>query len=248
MYSQIDKPECVFANQFFSSPKQLALVVRLDQGIDSIVFPVDTTLLKMHVKKLDINGKTVSPQKVYYEYRFTPLTDTVYKLPPAILWSDNKSFDIIRDKYVRLYKPRIVAESSETETDGFVPFASKSVEYKRFSREITSRISKNIAEQMIVLWASHIKLKVNDTFRIVIESNADFDRESVTINDMEGLSDKIKVISKETSAIYNNGYEKHYIRFICKAVASGKLKIKPLKIKTDHKIFETNIWELDIME
>ncbi len=248
MYSQIDKPECVFTNHFFSSPKQLALVVRFDQGIDSIAFPVDTTLLKMHVKKLDINGKAISPQKVYYEYRFTPLTDTVYKLPPAILWSDNKPFDIIRDKYVRLYKPKKNAEPSVNETFKYETYAPKSVEDKQLKREITSRISKNISEQMIVLWASHIKLKVNDKFRIVIESNADFDKESVTINDIEDLSDKIKVISQENSAIYNNGYEKHYISFICEAVASGQLKIKPLKIKTDHKIFETNIWELDIME
>ena len=41
-YGQIEEPQYILASKFFSSNNSIAIVVRYDNGIDSISFPIDT--------------------------------------------------------------------------------------------------------------------------------------------------------------------------------------------------------------
>ncbi len=124
----------------------------------------------------------------------------------------------------------------------------KSEKEEKLEREIDSKISKNATKTVVLLWTDKSKIKVNDKFRIIIESNAEFDTESITMDDINRLSDKIKVLSKITQSTYENGSENHNLIFICKALAKGKLKIKPIKVKTEHKTTKTKLRRVKIID
>ncbi|AXG72039.1 hypothetical protein KORDIASMS9_04301 [Kordia sp. SMS9] len=252
VFSQTDEPKSILVSKLYSY-ETLALVVRFDNGIDSIYFPIDTKLIKVQNKKLDANGKNVSPKKVYYEYRFTAKIDTTYKLPSAQLWSNNKSYEIPLDAYVILKKPQesirlskvdSIKLADKIEADRIEKY--KVAEKERLESKIESRISKNINERGLLLWTDKNIVKINDHFKIVIESNMDFDKTSISIEDIENLSQKFKVKSAGISTIYDNGFKHHYRYFICQALASGEVTMKPLEIKTEDKKIKTNHWNFKI--
>ncbi len=124
----------------------------------------------------------------------------------------------------------------------------KSEEEEWLESEINSRISKNATKTIVSLWTDKSKINVNDNFRIIIESNVEFDTESITIDDINHLSDKIKVLSKTTQSTYENGSENHSLIFMCKALVKGKLKIKPIKVKTEHKTIKTKRRRVKIID
>jgi len=254
VFCQTDEPKSILASKFYSF-ETLALVVRFDKGIDSINFPIDTKLIKIQNKRLDINGKDLSPKKVYYEYRFTAKVDTTYKLPSAKLWSNSKSYEIPLEQYVILKKPQKPIKLSKTDSIKIVEKkdADRMEKYKESEKErlegkIESRISKNINKRGLLLWTDKNILKINDRFRIVIESNLDFDKTCVSMEYIENLSEKFNVEKAGISTIYENGLEYHYRYFICKALEIGKVNIKPLEIKTENKKIKTNEWNFKIID
>ena len=117
VFSQTEEPKYILASKLYTY-KTLGLVVRFDKGIDSIYFPVDTKLIEVHKRRLDKTGNSEdeSSQKIYYEYRFTAKVDTTYKLPSAQLWSNNESYEILLDKYVKLKKTDKPTEIPQTNT------------------------------------------------------------------------------------------------------------------------------------
>lgn len=254
VYGQIDKPKYILASKLYSSNQTLALVVRFNKGIDSINFPIDTTLIKPFIKKLDINGKDISPKKVYYEYRFTAIRDTIYKLPSAQVWSNSKPFDISINEYVRLKKPKEIVTISksdslklELEKQKEKRKKLKLAQKQRLENKIDSRISRNIAQKTALLWIDKNILKVNEDFRIIIESNVDFDQENITIDYLNKLNDNIEVLKKIVASYYDNGNERYYIIFICKALAKGEFKVEPITIKTEKTTIKTNKWYTKII-
>ncbi|UNZ00343.1 hypothetical protein MQE36_08385 [Zhouia spongiae] len=254
VFCQTDEPKSILASKFYSF-ETFALVVRFDKGIDSINFPIDTKLIEIQIKKLDINGKDLSPKKVYYEYRFTAKVDTTYKLPSAKLWSNNKSYKIPLEEYVILKKPQKPIKLSKTDSIKMVEKEDvgkikkyEGSEKARLEGKIESRLSKNINKSVFLLWTDKNILKINDRFRIIIESNLDFDKTSISMEDIENLSKKFNVEKSGMSTIYDNGMEHYYIYFICKAMESGNIDIKPLKIKTQNKKIETNKWTFKIVD
>jgi len=254
IFCQTDEPKSILASKFYSY-KTLALVVRFDKGIDSINFPIDKNLIKIQNKKLDINGKNLSPKKVYYEYRFTAKIDTTYKLPSAQLWSNNKSYEIPLDEYVILKKPQKPVKLSKVDSINLMDKEEsdklekyKIAEKERLESKIESRISKNINKRGLLLWTDKNILKINDRFRIVIESNMDFYKTSISMGNIENLSKKFSVESAGISTIYENGYEYHYRYFICKALSSGKINLEPIEIKTENKKIKTNQWDFKIID
>lgn len=251
IYSQTETPKFILASKLYTY-KTLALVIRFDRGIDSLNFPIDTTLLKVFTKKLDINGKTISPKKVYYEYRFTAKIDTTYKLPSALIFSNNKSYEIPINEYVvlkKIIKPskadslKLIAQKKIDQLEKY-----KAAEKKRLESKINSRISPKINKQIILLWTDKDVLKINDNFRIVIESNKEFDITRIFKYHLNNLSEKFKIVRSTTSVIYENGSENHYTIFICKALYIGEVTIKPLEIKTEKKTIKTNQWTFNIIE
>ena len=254
VFSQVNEPKSILASKYYSF-ETLALVVRFDKGIDSINFPIDTNLIKSQNKTLDINGKNLATKKVYYEYRFTAKIDTTYKLPSAKLWSSNKSYEIPIDEYVILKKPKesvklpkvdsIILEDKQ-EVDRIKNH--KMSEKERLEGKIESRISKNINHKVFLLWTDKDIVKLNDRFRIVIESNMDFDKTSISMEFIENLSPKFNVEKAGIWTLYDNGFEYHYSYFICKSVATGKINIEPIEIKTDNKRIKTNEWNFEILD
>ena len=254
VYCQTNKPKTILATKFYSF-ETLALIVRFDKGIDSINFPIDTNLIKSQNKILDINGKNLSPKKVYYEYRFTAKIDTTYKLPSAQLWLNNKSYEISLNEYVVLKKPKETVKFSQVdsiklankqEADRIEKY--KEAEKERLEEKIESRISKNINNRGLLVWTDKNILKLNDHFKIVIESNIDFDKASISIEFIENLSEKFNVEKAGISTLYEDGIEYHYRYFICKAIAIGKINIEPLEIKTENKKIKTNEWNFKIID
>ena len=250
-FCQTDAPKSILVTKFYSF-ETLALVVRFDKGIDSINFPIDTNLIKSKNKTLDINGQNLSPKKIYYDYRFTAKIDTTYKLPSAKLWSNNKSYEIPIDEYVILKKPVKLSKldslklADEQEVDRIDKY--KAAEKERLEGEIASRISKNINDRALLLWTDKNILKINDRFKIVIESNMNFDKTSISMEFIENLSEKFNVEKAGISTLYENGFEYHYIYFICKASATGKINIEPLEIKIEKKKIKTNEWNFEIID
>lgn len=253
IFCQTDEPKSILTSKFYSY-ETLGLVVRFDKGIDSINFPINPKFIKIQNKKLDINGKNSSPKKVYYEYRFTAKIDTTYKLPSAQLWSNNKSYEILLDKYVKLKKTQEPIKLSKVDS---IKLADKKeadkiekyrvAEKERLEDKIKSRISKGINKRVLLLWTDKNILKINDLFKIVIESNMNFDKTSISMEYMENLSQKFNVKSSGFSTIYEDGFEYHYIYFICKALATGEINLKSLDIKIENKKIKTNKWSFKII-
>ncbi len=254
-YSQSDNPKFLLANRYYYANKTLALVVRFDKGIDSITFPVDTTLIKTFIKKLDCNGKELSPRKVYYAYYFSPQVDTVYTLPSAQVWNNGKPFKIVLDKQVSLKIPPktvILSKSDsvrlEKEQQRKRIERRKKAEKERLEGKFNSRISKNITRPTVLLWTDKNILKVGDAFRIIVDSNTKFDTEAITLEKINKWSDKIKMLRKISGSSYENGAENHYVIFICRALSKGKLKLNSLAVKTETDTLKTNQWGFEVIE
>ncbi len=255
-YSQSDRPKFVLVNTYYYANKTLALVVRFDKGIDSITFPVDTTLVKTFIRKLDSNGKELSPRKVYYEYYFSPQVDTVYKLPLAQVWNDGKPFKIVLDKYVSLKIPPKPVMLSKSDSLKFKAEQQrqrierrKKSEKERLEGKVDSRISRNITQPTVLLWTDKNVVKVSDIFRIVIESNTEFYTEANTFDcSINQSSDKIKVLRKLSGSNYEDGAGNHYVIFVCKALSKGNVSINSLTIKTEKDILRTNQWIFEIID
>lgn len=240
VFSQTEEPKYILASKLYTY-KTLGFVVRFDKGIDSIYFPVDTKLVEVHKRLLDKTGNSedASSQKIYYEYRFTAKVDTTYKLPSAQLWSNNESYEILLDKYVKLKKTDKPTEISQTDT------IKKT---RKKEDKIEPRISKNIKERAVLLWTDKNILQVNDHFKIVIESNMDFEKENISSKYIQRLSDKFDIIGSKIFVLFENGSEHHYRCFICKALVAGTIDIKPIDIKIENGKIKTNPWSFKIMD
>ena len=75
----------------------------------------------------------------------------------------------------------------------------------------------------------------------------DFDKTSISMEYIEGISQKFNVESAGISTIYENGYEYHYRYFICKALVIGKVNIEPLEIEAEGEKIKTNQWDFKII-
>jgi hypothetical protein len=176
-------------------------------------------------------------------------------LPSAKLWSNNKSYEIPLEEYVLLKKPQKPVILSKTDSIKIIEKqdTDRTEKYKKSEKErlegkIESRISKNINKRGLLLWTDKNILKINDRFKIVIESNLDFDKTCISMEYIENLSKKFNVEKEGISTIYENGLEYHYRYFICKALAIGKINIEPLEIKTENKKIKTNEWNFKIID
>ncbi len=254
-YSQSDNPKFLLASRYYYANKTLALVIRFDKGIDSITFPVDTTLIKTFIRKLDSNGKELSPRKVYYEYYFSPQADTVYTLPSAQVWNNGKPFKIVLDKQVSLkipQKPVILSKSDSLRLEKEQQIKRierrKQAEKERLESKVNSRISKNITHPTVLLWTDKNILKVGDAFRIVVDSNTKFDTEAITFEEVNKWSDKIKMLRKIAGSSYENGTENHYVIFVCRALSKGKFKLNSLTVKTETDTLKTNQWGFEVID
>lgn len=89
---QTDEVKYNFTSNFYSRYDQLAFIFRLEKGIDSISFPLDTTKIKVRIDKYDKKGKKEDDLNfdntvTIYQYRFTPIYTGKYKIPNAKIWS-----------------------------------------------------------------------------------------------------------------------------------------------------------------
>ena len=115
-YGQKESPTYILASKYFHSYNSIGVAVRFDNGIDSINFPIDTNKVNVILKKLDMEGKSLSDVKVYYEYQFTPKINGGYKLPNGMIWSKNKSFDMTFKDSIHLSIPDPIVKMSTTES------------------------------------------------------------------------------------------------------------------------------------
>lgn len=251
-FSQNKKPEYHwFGDYFYNEDEALGLAVRFDKGIDSIIFPIDTTLLKTSITKLDSNGKIISPKKVYYAYYVTPKKDSIYKLPDGKIWSNNKSFDLKLDKIITIEipkpaKPLTKSELRKLEKEKEQPRIKeeKVEELKKLKENIDSRISNNIKKRTALLWTDKNAYKVGDYVRIVIESNTEFNSIDIEPKFTNNANEKLSFYSTLYATRYNNGIERHYKAIIYKATVNGTITLSALRLKSG---LITNNWSFKII-
>lgn len=252
-YSQVNQPQYALASKYYSSNSSLGVVVLFKQGIDSINFPIDTSILKVSIKKLDINSKEIQPLKIYYEYRFTPKKDTIYKLPIAQIWLNGKSFPMHFDDSIHLKKSieKIILSETDSlhlkkEKDGLKRF--KLAKSQKLESQINSRIPKNRKSKTTCLWTDKNNYKVNSKFRIVIESNFEFEEINIAPNFTKSTTKKVQLIKTISSIYYENNYKKQYKIFIYKALRSGTITLQPTELYSDNKKIKTNQWTFKIID
>ena len=229
----------------------MGIIVRYDKGIDSINIPIDTNKIKTNLVKLDIEGKKVSDKFVYYEYRFTPKMDGIYKIPNGIIWSKNNSFDMIFKDSVQLKIPNPIIKLSVSDSIALELKRQeenleklKFHENKRKESKIESRIIEDIDKSPIVkLWTDNLKYKINDKIRIVVESNKDYDGEKLKIKFKNNSEKKLVLLYTRYGQVNDGDKENHYKIFIYKSLSAGIIKIRPFKIIIERKELKTNdLW------
>lgn len=242
-YGQLEKPKYILASNFFYSHNSRGIIVRYDKGIDSINIPIDTNKIKINLLKLDIEGKKISNNYIYYEYQFTPKIDGYYKIPIGKIWSKNNSFDMVFKDSIKLKIPDPIIKISSS--DSIASENNKIEELKieeknRAECTINSRIKENENTIIAIVWTDKLDYKVNDEIRIIVECNNDFDKEKLELKFKRNSKKKLILLRSCRQTIYENDIEKHHIIFIYKSINTGIIKISPINILIKGKVKQTN--------
>lgn len=241
--AQEDEVKYNFLSDFFSRYDQLAFTFRLEKGIDSITFPLDTTKIKVKIEKYDKKGKKEGEINfdnvvTIYQYKFTPIYSGKYKLPDAKIWSKNFQYPIAFNDTIRLQKPKPRIKLSKADSIRNVQekkeasiARQKYYENERKITSIESRLNKDTEKLQFIGWSDKRRYVVNDTIRLVFELSKNF------------LSDYIDVkkISFEPYEIWrtvytnevNKGVEWGGILILLKADKKGVLKIPSVQINIE---------------
>jgi hypothetical protein len=244
-YSQEDIPTYVLASKYFSKQNAIGVIIRFDNGIDSINFPIDTTKIKIHLKTLDIEGKSLSNNKVYYEYQFTPKINGRYKLPEGIIWSKSKSYEMTFKDSINLSIPDSIVKNDHVNEENERLLLFNRYEKEREESKIFSRLETN-PKKRAIMWSDNKDYKINDQIRIIIEVQTDFDSEDLKANLLNNIDKKLKLLRNYNVRKHENGKKQHYSVFIFKALEIGTIEIPSFKIKIKKRTIETNSWLLVI--
>jgi hypothetical protein len=242
-YGQIEKPKYILASNFFYSHNSMGIVVRYDKGIDSINIPIDTNKIKINLLKLDIEGKKISDNYIYYEYQFTPKIDGFYKIPNGKIWSKNNLFDMVFKDSIKLKIPNTIIKISSSDSialENNKIVELKIEEKKRAECTINSRIKESVNTITVIAWTDKLDYKVNDEIRIIVECNNDFDKEKLELKFKNNSKNNLYLLRTCRQTIYENNIEKHHIIFIFKSINTGIIKISPINILINGKVKQTN--------
>ena len=156
--AQYDEPKYALSTSYFSSENQLAIAMRCDKGIDSILLVIDTTKIKMHIKKYNSKGIESLDNIVNYQILFTPLYSGKYKIPNGFIWSNNNSFPMIFKDSINLNKAKPIKKIAKTDSIKVTnqkrnENTFKREDYKKEKKDkINSRLKNNKNTPEIIAW------------------------------------------------------------------------------------------------
>lgn len=240
-YGQEEIPKYILASKYFHEANSMGVVVRFDNGIDSIHFPIDANKIQINLEKLNIEGSE-SGEHVFYKYEFTSKINGTYKLPDGVIWSHNKSYNMIFNDSVFLSIPRSIVKISEEDSIN-VEIESqrrlKKADKERAEITIKSRISELQIFKKGILWTDYEKYKIDDEIRIIVEIRSDFDIDNLKRNFNKSQS-KLKILRSYYNHVIDDKNEIYYAVFICNALDTGLIKIPQFKMKAEKKELQIN--------
>lgn len=229
MYSQYNDLKYRFGSTDYFS-KAVGLVVRYDKIIDSIYFPVDTSKIKVDIKKLNIKGKKATDSIVFYQYMFTPKIKGKYLLPKAIVYSKNNKFPIICKDTLSLYIPN---KKERESTNSYSFFKTDG------SFTITSRLKTKSKKINFLNWIDKDNCKVGEVILFVIESRKGIDNIKSTLPLSKAIQKNITLYGVQFRGRIENGIEYNSYIYKLKAIKKGKVTIPPFTLKIGNKNFKT---------
>lgn len=226
LFAQDEGPVYKLASTNINNKQQFSVVFRYDATIDSVVWPIDSNILGINYKRLNLQGLPATDEVVCYMYYFTAKTKGPYVLPAGNIWSKGKAFPFTMNDTLHLNIQDTTSSISSLFERWLTPDSAKQqTSVKSFFDTSDIKPRKENLKQNLYVWADKESYLLNEKVRVVAEFKSRDIQNDFKLTLSNTNQKYLKLVSTSTNYNITNGKETQYTVYTYVATNSGKVFI-----------------------